>query len=89
MKAKKIFAMMTAVAFLALLLGTSGVVAFPPRQEPEGEVTIASTVASKISYQGRLTDAAGNPLDGTYSMVLTFFDAETGGTALWWSGSRP
>jgi hypothetical protein len=50
MKNRKILVIMIAAALLALLLGTSGVVAFPPRQEPEGEVTIASTVSSKISY---------------------------------------
>jgi hypothetical protein len=79
---------LAAVALLVLLWAMGNAVAGPPRQGPEGEgdVTIAGTVAERISYQGRLTDAAGNPLDGTYSMVLTFFDAERDGTALWWSG---
>jgi hypothetical protein len=88
MKAKKIFAIFGTVALLTLLLGTSGVVAFPPKQEPEGEVTIASTVSSKISYQGWLTDPAGNPLDGTYTMRFRLYDAETGGTMLWDSGDQ-
>lgn len=37
-----------------------------------------------INYQGRLTDSSGNPVtDGIYSLVFTFYDAPTGGTAKW------
>ena len=78
---RKRFAFVAAlVALLALLWATGGVVAGPPAEGPGGEVTIAGTVASKISYQGRLTDAAGNPLSGNYDMEFQFWNAATGGS---------
>ena len=47
----------------------------------EGEVTVAaSAVTNSINYQGRLTDSAGNPLTGTYSMTFKLYE---GGTALY------
>jgi hypothetical protein len=37
-----------------------------------------------LTYQGRLTDASGNPVaDGTYSLTFRLFNSLTGGTALW------
>ena len=39
-----------------------------------------------IRYQGRLTDDAGVPLDGTVSIVFSIYNAESGGTALWIEG---
>ncbi len=32
--------------------------------------------------QGRLTDAGGNPLNGTYTMIFRLYDVPTGGTEL-------
>jgi len=76
------------VALLVLLWATGGVVAGPPLEGPEGDVTIAGVVASTISYQGTLTDDAGNPLDGTYTMQFQLYDAQSGGTLLWDSGAQ-
>ena len=36
-----------------------------------------------INYQGKLTDAGGNPLDGDFQMRFSLYDAPTGGTVLW------
>lgn len=36
-----------------------------------------------ISYQGKLNDANGLPVNGTRSITFTLYDAATGGTALW------
>ena len=35
-----------------------------------------------LPVQGRLTDASGNPLDGTYSLTFRLYDVSTGGTPL-------
>ncbi|MDD2806052.1 MAG: hypothetical protein PHV33_10895, partial [Elusimicrobiales bacterium] len=47
---------------------------------------IAAAAPSYINYQGRLVDATGNPLSGTYSIVFSVYNdptAGTPGTALW------
>jgi hypothetical protein len=36
-----------------------------------------------MNYQGYLTDGSGNPLDGTYDMAFSLYDAATGGTREW------
>jgi len=36
-----------------------------------------------INYQGKLTNTGGTPLNGTYSMIFTIYDAETGGSSQW------
>lgn len=47
-------------------------------------------VPSSISYQGKLTSAAGTPVaDGNHGLVLKLYTAETGGTAVWSSPSTP
>ena len=40
-------------------------------------------VPRTISYQGRLTNDVGAPLDGTYSIAFKLYDVASGGTALW------
>lgn len=40
----------------------------------------ASTVTQGITYQGKLTDAAGNPLTGSYSVRFSLYNVSTGGT---------
>lgn len=37
----------------------------------------------QFTYQGRLTDANGNPLSGTYTLTLQIYDDDTGGTSLY------
>ncbi len=43
----------------------------------------SAQVPQKINYQGYLTDAAGNPVDGSLSMTFAIYEAATGGSALW------
>lgn len=48
---------------------------------------VASTTA--IPYQGRLANAGGNPLTGTYSMVFRLYSQVSSGSPLWeetWTG---
>ena len=45
-------------------------------------IATAATVTQSITYQGKLTNAAGSPLTGTYSVTFKLYDASTGGTTL-------
>jgi hypothetical protein len=45
-------------------------------------IVSAVPVTQNITYQGKLTDAAGNPLTGTYSVTFKLYGVSTGGTAL-------
>ncbi len=42
-----------------------------------------AAVPHLINYQGRLTDASGNPLTGSYDINFKIYDAETAGNLLW------
>jgi hypothetical protein len=46
-------------------------------------ISSAWAVSGLISYQGKLTDAGGNPLDGLYSIRFYLYNVETGGSHLW------
>jgi hypothetical protein len=45
--------------------------------------SVAMAVPSLMTYQGALTDAAGKPADGTYSMTFEMYSARTGGAPVW------
>jgi hypothetical protein len=45
-------------------------------------IATAAPVTQSITYQGKLTNAAGTPLTGTYSVIFKIYDASSGGTAL-------
>jgi hypothetical protein len=64
------------VALLVLLWVTGGVVAGPPAEGPGGDVTIAATVSSKISYQGVLKEN-GNPVTGSRNMTFRLYSDNT------------
>ena len=57
------------LAVLTLLGLTAGIVSAAP-------------VAQNITYQGKLTNAAGSPLTGTYTFTFRLYNVPTGGTAL-------
>jgi len=51
----------------------------------------AVTSLSTIPYQGRLTDASGNLLNGTYTMTFNLYNVSANGSALWtepWTGGN-
>ena len=69
-----------AFAFAIAAAGSDGGVI---DQKAEGVTVAASALTtSSISYQGRLTDRAGEPLSGTYTMTFRLYDVASGGTAL-------
>ena len=39
--------------------------------------------ATTVNYQGRLADAAGTPLSGSYAMTFALWDAPSGGNLVW------
>jgi len=52
--------------------------------------TLLPAVPGLVSYQGRLTTAAGDPVpDGTYFLRFQIYDAPTSGTSLWNSNIQP
>ncbi len=74
---RKKFALGAALVILLVLLGaTGGVVAGPPSAEPGGDVSLAGTVASKISYQGVLKEN-GNPVTGSRDMTFRLYSDDT------------
>ena len=51
----------------------------------------AFTSTGTIAYQGRLANASGSPVTGTYNMLFRLYNASSGGTPLWeeyWMGSN-
>lgn len=45
--------------------------------------TSLAVVPSTLSYQGTLTDKAGNPISATRTIVFRLYNIDSGGTALW------
>ena len=76
------------LAMIALLVAAQSVGALPLGR-PQAAPAAAST--GTIAYQGRLADANGNPLTGTYNMIFRLYAVPTGGAPLWeeqWTGSN-
>jgi hypothetical protein len=76
------------VPLIALLLISALTVALVSAQEPvggdEGQAPEAmdANVDNYIPVQGRLTNAAGIPLNGSYDMTFRLYSVPSGGTAL-------
>lgn len=43
----------------------------------------SATIPSTIALQGQLTDATGQPLDGSFAVTFRLYNVVTGGTSLW------
>jgi len=74
----------TLLLVLVLIL-TQQVWARPLQQQ----VNVPGPSATTVNYQGRLADAAGNPLDGTYGMSFALFAIDTGGSPVWGPENHP
>jgi hypothetical protein len=80
---------MTALVVLTLAIGLTAharAQAQGPGPEEEiqlrGETNVTAITSGAIPIQGRLTDASGTPLDGTYHLTFRLYDVESGGTPL-------
>jgi hypothetical protein len=69
---------------LVLLVGAAGAIA---QRLPANPTAVEAVVASGISYQGRLTDPGGTPLNGTYTMRFVVYNASVAGSSIWDSGN--
>lgn len=68
----------------AIIVGLAG--AGPVRSQPVAQQApqdIASVVEETVSYQGVLTDPAGQPLNGTFAMRFDLYRAATGGAPVY------
>jgi hypothetical protein len=68
-----------ALLVIALLVLTTSVWARPLLEAANTPGPNATTV----NYQGRLADAAGAPLSGSYAMTFALWDAPSGGNLVW------
>jgi len=76
------------LVMIALLIAAQSVGALPLGR-PQTAPSSAST--GTIAYQGRLADASGAPLTGTYNMIFRLYTGATDGTPLWseqWTGAN-
>jgi len=62
------------------ILVAAGRAAASPMQQPQVE---AAAVSHTVTYQGQLSDAGGNPLNGSYTLLFELYGAATGGSRLW------
>jgi hypothetical protein len=72
---------------IGLLLWAQSAGAIPLPRMPASAASSSNTIA----YQGRLADAGGAPLTGTYNIIFRLYSAVSGSTPLWeeqWTGTN-
>jgi hypothetical protein len=77
--------MLVSTLAVFLLLALTFSLSLAQGQKPGAEPTTpdaADAVGNYIPVQGRLTDAGGNPLNGTFNITFRLYEAPSGGTAL-------
>jgi hypothetical protein len=75
MKSRTVWMIITTVVATIVLFGGARARLAP--LDPQDAVEAA------ISFQGRLVDASGTPLNGTYDLEFTFWSASSGGSQPW------
>ena len=85
MKSKRTIVLVTVgtLAVVILLLGATGAWAGPDVRGLAAPLAPAGIVSDTISYQGRLLDSSGNPVDGTRTMDFRLYEDTSGGMPLW------
>jgi subtilisin-like proprotein convertase family protein len=66
---------MTRLLLAALALAVLALSALPAAAAP--------ALPGQVSFQGRLTDAAGNPFNGDVSMIFSVYASASGGPSIW------
>lgn len=70
---------LSAICLLTVAFGLTAAQGLDRPQDPTGPATVAP---GAIPIQGRLTDASGTPLNGTYTLTFRLYEVDTGGIAL-------
>jgi hypothetical protein len=83
MNMKTLLFVAISIVILLLAVGVAGAVSDFSTSTP---LAGAAEVSSGISYQGRLTDPEGVPLNGKYTLRFVVYDASVAGASLWDSG---
>jgi hypothetical protein len=84
MKTKTMSMIVMSITLVLLLVGAAGAIA---QRLPANPTEAEAIVDSGISYQGRLTDPDGTPLNGAYTMRFVVYNDSVAGAALWDSGN--
>jgi hypothetical protein len=71
------------LALVILLLAVTGVWAEPNPTTLAAPSAPLAVFSDTISFQGRLLDSAGNPVDGTPAMTFRVYTQAEGGTSVW------
>jgi len=74
--------LLAVVLLLAFAVGQGRAQQANPESDRAVSPDAPSAYSNYIPIQGRLTDASGNPLNGTYSVTFRLYDVYEGGTAL-------
>ena len=70
------------ILLLVLTVGLSLAQGSGPGTEPATPTALETTVGNYIPVQGRLTDASGNPINGTVTITFRLYNVPSGGTEL-------
>ncbi len=74
----------TAWATKDVVINSQTSIISPQGQSNTTDAPEAIAIPRMFNYQGKLTDATGNPVrDSTYSITFRFFKVSSGGTAFW------
>jgi len=84
MKMRTLSIIVSGITILLLVAGVAGATMNGSLPSPS---VLSAAVSSGISYQGRLFDSGGAPLDGTYTIRFVVYDDAVAGSALWDSGN--
>lgn len=84
MNVKKLSLIVGGITLLLLAAGVTGAIS---NRLPSSPSVGTAAVSNGMSYQGRLTDPGGAPLNGTYTMRFVVYDDAVAGTAVWDSGN--
>jgi hypothetical protein len=80
-KPSPVLSLVLGVGLAILLLGVTSAWAEPAGSGMRTPLAAAPIVPETISYQGRLLDHSGNPVDGTLVITFRIYTAPSGGTA--------